>query len=878
MTALHRTLTRPLPVARSLDGHEWAAVPKDQEAWPGELDPVPARVSLGRGDEAAAIQLALRRGVTDANRLADLVFQGRHPERGGRPITRGEQGLTREWLSIRDHVVTPLLAREASAAPAAQAVPTGAFRPVPVESPGGGRIRDKRDPASGDVVTVRGVNGPVPLHRIAAQAWAAMVRQARADGIAGTLLLPVSGYRSSAHQQRLWQRALARYHAPQEARKWVAPPGGSAHQSGRAIDLNLGARNDSANVAKLRQTPAYVWLVANARRFGFYPYVREPWHWEYNPPAARPAPTDTPSSELEGVSVGVHAGRLEVPTVPVLARHRGKAPALVLRWNDMASVPAEIDVVVHLHGYSRPWMSLPRDIEPFSGLDLTPVTGARGPGRSRPTLTLLPRAHFTGARQKGGNLYVYTFPALDGTDGQRDGITKLVRFSLDRFAAAVGGARPRVGRLILTAHSGGGAPLLRILRYQDPHEVHIFDALYWDAGALADWARRHIRRDRVGLATVGTASARAYMRTHGGALRVFYRTGTRRYSRQMLDAISAELGAGLRDWYRVEASSYGHWEIPRNYGWRVLADAAADVPRATQEPATSHELAYEQAEGPTSTPSGVAELAAALARGERDAKRLTDLVFQARHPERGGRPIARRETQLAREWVRIRDDVVRPATLRTTARVGALPPAPPAARAGSPTASQFTRWTPSRQQVALLEPLVPLLERYRGDIPLEFLLGWIAVESGGRIDEVTSLDERGFFQIHPDESKDRGFQHQRLSTDPDYSVQAGIENVRYYARLARQRFPSIPMSSELFWRVVKLQHAMGSGLARRLLNGIRASNIPLTWEAIKQYEVTDGPRLHRLLNPPNAAERGRFGRNVDKVFVLGRQLATALRR
>jgi hypothetical protein len=137
---------------------------------------------------------------------------------------------------------------------------------------------------------------------------------------------------------------------------------------------------------------------------------------------------------------------------------------------------------------------------------------------------------------------------------------------------------------------------------------------------------------------------------------------------------------------------------------------------------------------------------------------------------------------------------------------------------------------------------------------------------------------RGYFQIHPDESKDRGFQHQRLSTDPDYSVQAGIDNVRYYARLARQRFPSIPVGSELYWRVVKLQHAMGSGLARRLLNGMRASNIPLTWETIKQYEVTDGPRLHRLLNPPNAAERGRFGRNVDKVFVLGRQLATALRR
>lgn len=567
MTALHRTPTRPLPPARSLEG---LVVPKEEEGWLGELvpDPAAARASLARGNEEAAVQLAMRQGVMDPGKLTDLVFQGRHPERGGRPIARGEQALIQEWLRIRDHVVAPLLARQASAVPTAPAPPAGAFRPVPVESPGGGRIRNKRDPASGDVVTVGGVNGPIPLRSVAAQAWAAMLSAARADGIASPLLLPISGYRSSAHQQRLWERALKRYGTREEARKWVAPPGGSPHQSGRAIDLYLGARNDSGNVARLRQTPAYKWLVANAQRFGFYPYDREPWHWEYNPPATGSAPAGSVSGELEAASV--RAGRLEVPEVPVLASHRGNPPALVLRWNDMASVPAEIDVVVHLHGYSRPGMCLPRDIEPYSGLDLAPVDGAGGRGRSRPTLTVLPRAHFTGTKQRGGNLYVYTFPALDGSDGRRDGLTRLIQFSLNRFAAAVGGTAPRVGRLILTAHSGGGASLLRILRFRDPHEVHVFDALYWHPGPLADWARRHLRRDQ------------------GGALRVFYRRGTRPYSRQLQRGIAADLKAGLRDRYRVEASSYGHWEIPRNYGWRILANPAADVPRVTREPANGN--------------------------------------------------------------------------------------------------------------------------------------------------------------------------------------------------------------------------------------------------------------------------------------------------
>jgi LAS superfamily LD-carboxypeptidase LdcB len=161
------------------------------------------------------------------------------------------------------------------------------FIPTPVENPGGGRIKNKRPPDRTDVVNVRGVGQrQIPLHRLAASALEALINAARADGLAEPLLRPVSGFRDPARQARLWQAALARYGSPQEARKWVAPPGGSAHQSGRAIDFYLGGRNASNNVAQLRTLPAYRWLVANARRFGFYPYQREPWHWEYNPPVA----------------------------------------------------------------------------------------------------------------------------------------------------------------------------------------------------------------------------------------------------------------------------------------------------------------------------------------------------------------------------------------------------------------------------------------------------------------------------------------------------------------------------------------------------------------------------------------------------------------
>ena len=66
----------------------------------------------------------------------------------------------------------------------------------------------------------------------------------------------------------------------------------SPHRTGTAIDLYVGQLTDlgvdsTLPASRLHMTrgATYRWLVHNAGRFGFVPYVYEPWHWEWVEPA-----------------------------------------------------------------------------------------------------------------------------------------------------------------------------------------------------------------------------------------------------------------------------------------------------------------------------------------------------------------------------------------------------------------------------------------------------------------------------------------------------------------------------------------------------------------------------------------------------------------
>ncbi|HWF77481.1 MAG TPA: D-alanyl-D-alanine carboxypeptidase family protein [Caulobacteraceae bacterium] len=95
------------------------------------------------------------------------------------------------------------------------------------------------------------------------------------------LLTLVSGYRDPAADAA---DCAAKVDCATPARAGTC----SAHRTGLAMDLYLGAAPgyDPASAADpnrlyLSRAPAYLWLVANAARFGFEPYPFEPWHWEW---------------------------------------------------------------------------------------------------------------------------------------------------------------------------------------------------------------------------------------------------------------------------------------------------------------------------------------------------------------------------------------------------------------------------------------------------------------------------------------------------------------------------------------------------------------------------------------------------------------------
>ncbi len=382
------------------------------------------------------------------------------------------------------------------------------FTPVVLENPGGGRVKNKTAPHASNIVLVkRAFGGTVPLHRLTAKALDAMQCAARADGIKAPLLQLTSGFRDPAHQARLWATALQKYGSPEEARKWVAPPGGSAHQSGRAIDIYLGGKNSSGDVANLRTLPAYRWLVANARRFGFYPYEREPWHWEYNPQASPQSEIFQEfqefEEEFEDEGIGPIHDEFTAPAA---------APSLIGQEQTPPGQTLYVSIPLGAERPAKPMTGIfiPQNFRPEPKVDLIIYLHGVKPKADLTVNSYWNRSHFPtwplreGLNRSGKN-FLLVAPTLGprsqtqtGWLAQPGGLDKYVDQALAALAThgPYQGQRPQLGNLILACHSGGGLPMRQLAMGKSRYASHIkecwgFDCLYFtgDENLWAQWAK-----------------------------------------------------------------------------------------------------------------------------------------------------------------------------------------------------------------------------------------------------------------------------------------------------------------------------------------------------------------------------------------------------
>ena len=191
---------------------------------------------------------------------------------------------------------------------------------------------------------------------------------------------------------------------------------------------------------------------------------------------------------------------------------------------------------------------------------------------------------------------------------------------------------------------------------------------------------------------------------------------------------------------------------------------------------------------------------------------------------------------------------------------------------------------PSREETESSLPswvsdVTPALKARQGNIPLSFLLGWIAVESEGRFQgPPSSKGERGYFQIHPTEwtsllkqkevrdDKLTKEDFEKLTTDSMTSLKCGIYLIHMNARELKRR-TGIKESDnpDLFWHLVKLEHSMDPAAVQALIDMMRKDGVqPSSWQAVKDYADKYRPALGFDLQ--------HWIRQADELFEQGRQL------
>lgn len=146
------------------------------------------------------------------------------------------------------------------------------------------------DPAQLVEIGTYGTGADQRTESLDQDAAAAFTKMVAAAAVEGVRIIPISGFRTVADQEKLFQRQIRRQGIEAAAAQLSAPPGYSEHHTGYAIDVGDGTQPSADLKFAFEETTAYQWMQQNAGRFGFelsFPRDNpqgvsfEPWHWRY---------------------------------------------------------------------------------------------------------------------------------------------------------------------------------------------------------------------------------------------------------------------------------------------------------------------------------------------------------------------------------------------------------------------------------------------------------------------------------------------------------------------------------------------------------------------------------------------------------------------
>jgi hypothetical protein len=196
---------------------------------------------------------------------------------------------------------------------------------------------------------------------------------------------------------------------------------------------------------------------------------------------------------------------------------------------------------------------------------------------------------------------------------------------------------------------------------------------------------------------------------------------------------------------------------------------------------------------------------AILKSGETDVDDLTNRVFRSKHPTLPKLPLDSKDPkqkELRAEWNLILHRRVKP--------------------------------------LIWLRQMIVVIDKYRGDIPRDFLLGWIANESDGNFRTVSEkFGERGYFQIMwtGGEAKDEAHlsekNFKRLSDDPAFSLKTGIQLAERYRQHIASNYPAAAADADLLFRLAKGRHHLPNEL-KSVLDQFKKSGAKFTWDTISK--------------------------------------------